>query len=128
MKQAAKDSEEIVPDYTVIAGLKNTNLADIANQINAKNLEMKTLKAEVDDLKAAGLKLVIKAHVKSVMVEGLRVTKIDGTSVKLNKKKLAAKYGTKVLAWLEYATDRTSYTSLKVTAPKEAEDDGAEEE
>lgn len=130
MKKAAAAADETVPDYTVIVGLKNSNIAEIAEQINEKQVEAKKLKGEIDELKQAGLKLVLKSGVKSVMVDGLRVTRADGSSSKLDKKKLAGKYGTKVLAWLEWATVKTPHTTLKVTAKKEgeAEGDGSEEE
>lgn len=113
---------EVVPDWTVISGLSRSNLAEIVEEHDVIARRMKVDKARLDDLKQMGVKLLVKAGVKSVMCNGLRVTKIDGSSSRLNKQKLFKLGGERVMRWIAQATEKTNYTSLKVTAKDEAEE------
>lgn len=114
-------AKEFVPDWQVVVGLKRTRLDEIAAEMLSASKLKKDAEARIKELQAEGAKLLIKADVKSVLVNGARVTRIDGVSSKLNKQKLTQAHGMKVLDWLEEATDRTPWTSLKVTPPGEEE-------
>lgn len=118
-------TKEFVPDWQVIAGLKRTKLDEIVKATLELQQQAKQIEAQLAELKAEGAKLLIKADVKTVLVNGARATRVDGLSSRLDKEKLAKDHGVKVLQWLEDATVRTPWTSFKITPPKA---EGDEEE
>lgn len=112
--------QEFVPDYTTIVGLKRTDIADIAQAVRELDLEIKEKKAKLDVLKEKGAQLLSKHGVKSVMANGLRVTRIDGSSSQLSKTKLfELGVSEKVIA---QATVTTPWTGLKVSRPGEGKE------
>lgn len=148
-KPAPHEASDVVPEWDVIAGLRRhtvvVNLSpnpddpdkreftieDVATMHYDLDVRKKKLEFQLRQLKDAGAKLLIKAEVKCVLVGDLRVTKIDGQSSRLDKKKLmrlAGKMGTRVLGWMAEATVHTPYTSLRVGMKKEeGESAGGEE-
>lgn len=114
-----------VPDYRVIAGLKRTNIAEIAARFDVVRRQLKALEKEKSELAAAGVKILAKAGVKSVMVGDLRTTIIAGTSSRISGTKLY-KLGVSEKI-IKKATEETPWTSLKVTPPKQEEAGGAGE-
>ena len=126
-KEAGKAEEgsaaETVPSWEVIAGLKRSNIDVIVGKALQIKDEMKLLKAELDKLNEDGLKLLIKANVKTVEVLGNRVTRKDGSSSKLDKELLVKKHGSKVLVWLQECTIKTPTNSFLITRAKEEGDE-----
>lgn len=131
MKQAAATAAEpaaevgdkpSVPDYTTVAALKRSKLAAIVERHAEIDRLVKELEAERKELKAAGVDLFARNDIKSVMVNGRIVTRVDGMSVSLSKAKLVELgVSDKVL---EKATSRKPWTSLKVgKLPGEGEED-----
>jgi hypothetical protein len=127
MKEQEKQSESVptdeVPDYTTIVGLKRTKIAELVNEFNRIRKEIKLLETRKKDLAADGAKILIKASVKSVMVDGLRTTVIAGVSKRISGKKLYELGVSEKL--IAKATSETPWTSLKVTEP--GENGGGEE-
>lgn len=104
------DSE--VPDYTVVAGLKKSKIVDVVGRIAEISDEIKALQEEKSGLSDKGIQILVRAGVKSVLVDGRRVTRKDGTNVSLSRTKLfELGVSEKVL---EQATTRTPYTTLLV--------------
>lgn len=114
---------EVIPDWTVITGLRRTNLPDVVEEHDRLTARVKADKARLDELKQIGAKLLIKAGVKTVMCNGLRVTKVDGTSSRLDKQLLYKLGGDKVMTWLKKATVYSPYTTLLVKRNGEVEDE-----
>lgn len=127
------EDREAIPDWSVIAGLRDREVKvalidDEGREMNPKRFDLQMIVAEaarIDQavkiaklnlatLKEAGWPLLAKANVKTVMVDGRRITKKDGSSSKLNKVKLAKLHGAKVLDWLKECTERKSYTTLLI--------------
>ncbi len=111
-----------VPDYSVVKGLSE-QIVDVTREYLDLTTQRKAIELRLGELKDTGARLLIKARVKSVMVNGNRVTRTEGSSSRLDKKILVEKHGSKVLTWLEEATVRTPWTSLKVTPPSEESGD-----
>lgn len=111
-----------VPDYTAIVGLRKTNIADIARALYENKKRREALEAEAKELREQGAKLLIKADVKVVIADGLRCTRRDSFSSRLDKDKLVKAHGTKVLKWLEDATVKTPNTTFIVKAADEDEE------
>lgn len=116
-----RKEDENVPAYDQIRGL-DPKIAEIVESIQQQKDIIADANARLDELKDQGIKLMVKARVKTVMCGELRVTKVDGVSTRLNKDKLYKLGGKKVMDMLDKATDRTPWTSLKVTAPKTEEE------
>jgi hypothetical protein len=114
------------PEWDQIVGLRKTKIADLVRRAAEILYREAELKKEYAELRDTIIPMLIKAGVKSTMVEGVRTTRVDGHSSKLNKQKLVAKHGTKVLDWLKECTDKTPTTGLKLTLPgdNEEEDEG----
>jgi len=109
-----------VPDYTTIVGLKRTKIVELVAEFNRIRKEIGLLEKRKRDLAQDGAKILIKASVKSVMVEGLRTTVIEGVSKRISGRKLfELGVSEKVI---EKATSATPWTSLKVTEPGEKEE------
>lgn len=106
-----------VPDYRVVSGLKRSDIERIATRFDVVRRQLKALEKEKSELAAAGVKILAKAGVKSVMVGDLRTTLIAGTSSRISATKLY-KLGVSEKI-IKKATDETPWTSLKVTPPKE---------
>lgn len=112
---------EEVPDYTAIVGLRRSAIAEIAREHYDIDRKINELEGRKKELKELGATLLIKADVKAVMANGLRVTRVDGHSTRLDKDKLLKLGGPKALKWLAASQVTTAYTSLRVTAPEEKE-------
>lgn len=117
-----RKEDENVPAYDQIRGLDPT-IAKIAERIEEEKSIIAEATKRLDALKDKGVTLMLKAKVKTVMCGDLRVTRTDGVSTKLNKDKLYKLGGKKVMDMLEKATERTPWTSLKVTPPKGEEEE-----
>lgn len=122
-RRTPPEPEEVVPDYTVVVGLSRSKLPDLIDEHVTLTRRLKEIKERLDILKTEGEKLFIKAGVKSAMVNGYRVTRVESHSSKLDKAKLFKLGGQKVMGWLQQATVITPFSTLKVTAPKAQEDD-----
>jgi len=123
-RRTAPEPEEVVPDYTVIVGLSRSKLPDLIDEHVTLTRQKKEIEARLSELKTEGEKLFIKAGVKSAMVNGYRVTRVESHSSRLDKAKLFKLGGNKVMSWLAQATVQTPFSTLKVTAPKtEVEED-----
>src|SRR5467141_2022265 len=117
-RRTAPEPEEVVPDYSVIVGLSRSKLPELIDEHVSLTKQKKEIEARLDILKTEGEKLFIKAGVKSAMVNGFRVTRVESHSSKLDKAKLFKLGGQKVMRWLAAATVQTPFSTLKVTAPK----------
>lgn len=114
-KEAVSKAQEIVPDYTVVAGLRKTKILELTRRMRDIDEQMKVWKAERDELKELGVKLFIKAEVKSAIVDGWRVTRVDGQNVSISRGKLFELGVSEKI--LEKATNRVPFTTLKLTPP-----------
>lgn len=117
-----RKEDENVPTYDQIRGL-DPKILRIAESMEEQKSIIAEANKRLDELKDEGIKLMVKARVKTVMCGDLRVTKVDGVSSRLNKDKLYKLGGKKVMDMLDKATDRTPWTSLKVTPPKREEEE-----
>lgn len=108
---------EPAPDYRVVIGLEKSRLPWIAERLASICEHIRLLNLERVDLQQEGAGILLKAKVKTVMVDDLRVTQTAGTNKHI-KRDLLLKYGVK-LQVIEKATVGTPWTSLKVTKKKE---------
>jgi hypothetical protein len=114
-------------DYTAIVKLKRTNLGELIQTRRGLKEKMDALRETLDAVNDKLAVLLIKAEVKTVGVEGTRVTLLEGgPREKLDKKKLWQKLVDmgvevrKVKKAFSYATSETmAKASVRVTEPKE---------
>ena len=111
-----------VPDYMTIAALKRSKLAQWVERHAEIDKLIKELEAERKELKANGVDLFVRNDIKSVMVNGRPVTRIDGKSVTYPLQKwIAAGVTDKQIA---AAKTEKPWTSLKVgKLPGEGDED-----
>jgi hypothetical protein len=113
-----------VPDYTTIVGLKRTKIAELVEEFNDVRIQIVLLEARKKVLAAEGSKILIKVGVRSVMVNELRTTLLEGVSKRISGRKLYELGVSEEL--IEKATSSTPWTSLKVTEPGENRKGGEE--
>jgi hypothetical protein len=119
---ADKKPASNTPDWTVIVGLKRTKFEqNVRRQIEIKE-EIAVLNEELGTLKSEGVKLLIKADVKSVLFEGRSVTRMDGSSTSFDKKKFYKLGGDQAMDWYERSLVKTPFTTMLIGKPREEGD------
>ena len=119
-------SDEVAdaPDYTVVKGLEKARVGkekigirEIAERAQVLRLKIAVEKAELDNLNALGAEVLLKHDVKSVMVDNLKVTRVESSNSHISRE-LLLKYGVSEKV-VDKSTKRSEYTTLKVTEKKE---------
>jgi hypothetical protein len=113
------ETEEKVPDWSTIRGLRDSDIDEWVEEHNALTREITALETKLRELKNKGVTMLLKSKVKSVMVNGYTVTRIDGTSRKLDSEMLLKNgVSPKVIA---QSYKESPWTSIGVRAVKAKE-------
>jgi hypothetical protein len=116
---SASTSRDDVPSYETIVGLRKTAFADAVREHAQLQRDAKAIQARIAELKVFCASALGKADVKSVLVDGMLATRIDGTSTHLDKAKATRLGGPKWLEVYNKALTSTPFTSFKTTEKKE---------
>lgn len=108
-----------VPDCSTIKGLARDldTFRGLAAFIHEKRVLKSQLESEIKDAAERASSLMMRAHVKSVMVGEVRVTRKDGVSSRLDKVRLI-ELGVKPKT-IEAATVRTGWSTIVTSVKKE---------
>ena len=113
-------ADSVVPHWSVVAGLRRSNIEAIAGEYQLIDDQIKALEGRKKELKDQSLKLLVKADVKSVQAAGCLVTRVDGVSRHLSAE-LLLKAGVKT-GVIEKSYKETHYSTVKFTAVKGKEE------
>lgn len=114
-----------VPDYTKVPVLlKHTRIREVVARVKYLADLVQQSEKELKELRLEGATLFAKNKIKSVLMDGFKVTRLDGVSTRISGSELFKLGVSKKV--IEKATKRSNWISLKVSVPGEKNGDDEE--